>query len=68
MAQTELELDPAIRLWVLLPIFLISLLFSLATHYITSIFSNPPEKNLSKTDLTDMQALLRVKILKQNGG
>lgn len=38
--MVELLLDPAIRMWVILPIVLITLLFGLLRHYITVLLSN----------------------------
>jgi len=38
--MAELLLDPAIRMWVILPIVLITLLFGLLRHYITVLLRN----------------------------
>lgn len=38
--MAELLLDPAIRMWVILPIVLITLVFGLLRHYVTILLSN----------------------------
>lgn len=68
MSETELTLDPAIRLWVLLPIFLITFLFNISVHYISTIFSSGPDKNVTPQEIQDGQALVRAKQLIRNGG
>ncbi|KAI6651544.1 hypothetical protein LOD99_5152 [Oopsacas minuta] len=68
MSETELTLDPATRLWVLLPIFLITFLFNICVHYITTIFSSPHDKNVTPQEIKDSQALVRAKQLIRNGG
>jgi hypothetical protein len=42
--MVELLLDPAIRMWVILPIVLITLLFGLLRHYITVLLSSEGKK------------------------
>ena len=43
--MAELLLDPDIRMWVILPIVLITLMFGLVRHHITILLKNdnPPE-------------------------
>ena len=38
--MAELLLDPDIRMWVILPIVLITLMFGLLRHYITILLTN----------------------------
>lgn len=38
--MAELLLDPDIRMWVILPIVLITLMFGLLRHYITVLLTN----------------------------
>ena len=42
--MVELLLDPAIRMWVILPIVLITLLFGLLRHYITVLLRGSDAK------------------------
>ncbi len=42
--MVELLLDPAIRMWVILPIVLITLLFGLLRHYITVLLRSADSK------------------------
>ena len=48
--MAELLLDPAIRLWVILPIVLITLLFGLVRHYVTVLLKQDqtPERDKIK--------------------
>ena len=48
--MAELLLDPAIRLWVILPIVLITLLFGLVRHYVTVLLKQDqtPEREKIK--------------------
>ena len=50
--MAELLLDPAIRMWVILPIVLITLLFGLLRHYITVLLRNNTN-NTTKQQITD---------------
>ena len=49
--MVELLLDPAIRLWVILPIVLITLMVGLVRHYITILLKSDRKPGLS--DLRD---------------
>ncbi len=42
--MAELLLDPDIRMWVILPIVLITLMFGLLRHYITILLTNDSKK------------------------
>ena len=44
----ELLLDPDIRLWVILPIVLITLLFGLVRHYVTVLLKQDQTPELEK--------------------
>ena len=46
--MAELLLDPDIRVWVILPIFFITLLFGLLRHYAEKFLSSEPENSLEK--------------------
>lgn len=50
--MAELLLDPAIRMWVILPIVLITLLFGLLRHYITVLLRNS-ENNVTLEQVKD---------------
>ena len=41
MSEPELQLDPAIRIWVFLPIVLITFLFGIIRHYVSVLISSP---------------------------
>lgn len=46
--MAELLLDPDIRLWVILPIVLITLLFGLVRHYVTVLLKQDSDPDLEK--------------------
>ncbi len=50
--MVELLIDPAIRLWVILPIVFITLVFGLLRHYVTVLLRND-SKTLSEEDIKD---------------
>ena len=50
--MAELLLDPDIRMWVILPIVLITLMFGLLRHYITVLLTND-SKEPSKDQVRD---------------
>lgn len=64
--MAELLLDPDIRMWVILPIVLITLMFGLVRHHITILLKN--DKAPEMEQLKDTQALLRSKHLRDNAG
>ena len=41
MSEPELQLDPAIRIWVFLPIVLITFLIGIIRHYVSVLLSSP---------------------------
>ena len=45
MSEPELQLDPAIRIWVFLPIVLITFLFGIIRHYVSVLISSPKKVN-----------------------
>ena len=51
MSEPELQLDPAIRIWVFLPIVLITFLFGIIRHYVSVLISSPKKVNLSDVSL-----------------
>jgi hypothetical protein len=64
--MAELLLDPAIRLWVILPIVLITLLFGLVRHYVTVLLKQ--DQTPQRDKIKDAQALIRSRSLRENGG
>ena len=50
MSEPELQLDPAIRIWVFLPIVLITFLFGIIRHYVSVLISSP--KKVNRKDIT----------------
>ncbi|XP_003391867.2 PREDICTED: ER membrane protein complex subunit 3-like [Amphimedon queenslandica] len=64
--MAEILLDPAIRLWVIIPIVLISLMFGLVRHYVTILLKS--EKPVRLDNLKDSQALIRSRLLRENAG
>ena len=40
-SEPELQLDPAIRIWVFLPIVLITFLIGIIRHYVSVLLSSP---------------------------
>ena len=47
MSEPELQLDPAIRIWVFLPIVLITFLFGIIRHYVSVLISSPKKVKAS---------------------
>ena len=45
--MAELLLDPAIRLWVILPIVLITLMFGLVRHYVTVLLRSDKKTDVA---------------------
>ncbi len=50
--MVELLIDPAIRLWVILPIVFITLVFGLLRHYVTVLLRND-SKTPTQEDIKD---------------
>lgn len=63
--MAELLLDSKIRFWVFLPIMAITFLVGIIKHYLFIFMSN--DKTVEKQQLFDGQALLRSRILRENG-
>ena len=51
LKMAEILLDPAIRLWVIIPIVLISLMFGLVRHYVSILLKT--EKPVQLENLKD---------------
>jgi len=62
--EPELRLDPAIRLWVFLPIVLITFLVGIVRHYASVLLSSQKKVDLSQ--VKDSQILLRARNLREN--
>jgi len=65
MSEPELQLDPAIRTWVFLPIFLINFLIGVLRHYVSVLLSS--QKKVDLEQVKDSQALIRARVLRENG-
>ncbi|XP_065838004.1 ER membrane protein complex subunit 3-like [Oscarella lobularis] len=63
--MAELLLDPDIRIWVILPIVIITLLVGVLRHYVIMLLHR--EKRLTLEALRDGQALMRSQRLRANG-
>ena len=57
MSEPELRLDPAIRLWVFLPIVAITFLVGIVRHYVSILLTSAKKVELSQ--VRDSQILLR---------
>jgi hypothetical protein len=64
MASTDLLLDPSIRIWVFLPIVVITFLVGIIRHYISLLLSST--KKVTLQQVQDSQALLRARLLREN--
>ena len=64
MSEPELRLDPAIRMWVFLPIVAITFLIGIIRHYVSVLLSSDKKVDLSK--VRDSQILLRSRALREN--
>jgi len=63
--MAELLLDSDIRVWVFLPIVVITFLVGIIRHYVTILLSS--EKKVELQQVTDSQALIRSRMLRENG-
>lgn len=63
--MAELLLDSKIRFWVFLPLMAITFLVGIIKHYLFIFMSN--DKTVDKQQLTDSQALLRSRLIRENG-
>jgi len=65
MSEPELRLDPAIRLWVFLPIVAITFLVGIVRHYVSILLSSAKKVDIGQ--VRDSQILLRSRALRENG-
>ncbi len=65
MTEPELRLDPAIRMWVFLPIVAITFLVGIVRHYVSVLLAS--QKKVDLTQVRDSQILLRSRALRENG-
>jgi len=65
MAEPELLLDSDIRLWVFLPIVLVTFLAGIVRHYVSVLISS--QKKVDLTQLQDSQVMIRSRMLRENG-
>lgn len=63
--MAELLLDPNIRFWVFLPIVVITFFTGIIRHYVTILLTS--EKKTELQQVTDSHALIRSRILRENG-
>ncbi|KAK4300846.1 hypothetical protein Pmani_013579 [Petrolisthes manimaculis] len=63
--MAELLLDSDIRIWVFLPIVLITFLCGILRHYVSVLIST--QKKVDLTQLQDSQAMIRSRMLRENG-
>merc|ERR1712226_817492 len=64
MGEPELRLDPAIRLWVFLPIVVITFLVGIVRHYVSVLLTSTKKVDLNQ--VKDSQILLRSRSLREN--
>jgi hypothetical protein len=65
MGSSDLLLDPAIRIWVFLPIILITFLVGIVRHYASLLMAT--QKKVTLQQVQDSQSLLRSRYLRENG-
>lgn len=63
--MTELLIDPNIRVWVFLPIIVITFLVGIIRHYVSILISSQKQVELSQ--IQDSQAMIRARLLRENG-
>ncbi|KAI3382069.1 hypothetical protein SNEBB_005968 [Seison nebaliae] len=63
--MSEILLDSDIRIWVFLPIAVISLLVGIIRHYLTLYFVS--DRKVELNQIADSQLLLKSKVLRENG-
>ncbi|CAG9094043.1 ER membrane complex subunit 3 [Plutella xylostella] len=63
--MVELLLDPKIRVWVFLPIVIITFLVGIVRHYVSIILSS--QKKVEIIQLQDSQVMIRARLLRENG-
>lgn len=65
MLKSDLLIDPDIRLWVFLPIVIITFLVGVLRNYITILLMSTKKVELQQ--IQDSQALIRARLLRENG-
>lgn len=63
--MAELLLDSKIRFWVFLPLMAITFLVGIIKHYLFLFMAN--DKTVDKQQIVDSQALIRSRLLRENG-
>lgn len=63
--MTDLLLDSDIRLWVFLPIVVITFLIGIVRHYVSILLSSTKKVELQQVQ--DSQAMIRSRLLRENG-
>jgi hypothetical protein len=63
--MAELLLDSKIRFWVFLPLMAITFLVGIIKHYLLVYMQN--DKTVDKQQIIDSQALIRSRLLRENG-
>jgi len=63
--MADLLLDPNIRLWVFLPIIMITFLVGILRHYTSIIIAS--QKKIELLQVQDSQAVVRSRLLRENG-
>lgn len=63
--MSDLLLDPSIRVWVFLPIVIITFLVGILRHYVSILISS--SKNVELQQVQDSQILIRSRFLRENG-
>merc|ERR1719158_2521840 len=63
--MTELLLDSQIRIWVFLPIVVITFLVGIVRHYVSVLLHT--QKKVELQQVQDSQAMIRSRMLRENG-
>jgi len=61
----DLVLDPSIRIWVFLPIVVITFFVGILRHYVSILLSSTKKVELQQVQ--DSQAMIRSRMLRENG-
>lgn len=61
----DLVLDPDIRIWVFVPIIIITFLVGIVRHYVSILLST--QKKVELLQVQDSQAMIRARVLRENG-
>ena len=57
MSEPELQLDPAIRIWVFLPIVLITFLIGVLRHYVSVLLSSQKKVRKDKSQTLNIVSI-----------